>query len=86
MNPMQLTPEEIRRHLAAGETVWLCETTTAKHQVFSVEGLTADHAHAGEDFRIVIRGMRTGRMLDLHAGRDKTFTVEIPNGTSPKEG
>ncbi|MEV0151576.1 MULTISPECIES: hypothetical protein [unclassified Nonomuraea] len=85
LTPADLTAEQIREHLAAGEEVWLWEGGRPKHKVFSVEGLTADHVTLGEDFKIFFKGAITGRMLGKHMNRDATIKAVTRTLPTPKE-
>jgi hypothetical protein len=70
--PQDLTAEEIRAHLEAGDEVWLWEGGRPKHKVYGVEGLTADHVTLGEDFKIVFKGAITGNVLGYQMNRSAT--------------
>lgn len=83
--PQELTAEQIREHLAAGDEVWLWESGRPKHKVYSVEGLTADHVTLGEDFTVFFKGAITGRTLGKHMNRTeviKAVTRESPAGAA----
>lgn len=87
--PQELTAEQIRDHLAAGEEVWLWEGGWPKHRVYSVEGLTADHVTLGDDFKVVFRGAITERMLGKHMSRSATVKVVVrkpPAGAKESNG
>jgi hypothetical protein len=93
--PQDMTAEEIRDHLAAGEEVWLWERDRPRHRVYSVEPLTADHAGLGSDFQIYFKGATTGLMLPKHmsetdklkavARRPPAETAKETSGRTPAQ-
>jgi hypothetical protein len=64
--PQEMTAEQIRDHLAAGEEVWLWERGRPRHRVYNVEPLSADHAGLGADYQVYFKGATTGLMLPKH--------------------
>lgn len=71
--PREMTAEEIRDHLIAGDEVWLWEKDRPRHRVYSVEPLTADQVRLGADYQVYFQGALTGRMLPKHVSQSDTL-------------
>lgn len=73
--PVEMTAEEIRDHLDAGEEVWIWEKDHPRHKVYGVEPLSPDHVVLGAEYKVVFKGAMTGLMCGLQMTRTRKLQI-----------